>query len=271
MIEEIGIIFFIIIAICYIIWDYIFKFLCKVFLFHPKREYQIYDSTFKNINKFTIKTIDNISLDGYILRNDSNIYIIYSHGSIGDIYTRTEFANELSKFGNVVMYDYRGFGLSEGSPSESGLNNDLTSVWKFLVETKKVNPSEIILFGEQVGCSVVAKFVNQLTILNKQIPRALIFQSIFSSLKDLVNDYSSFLSCFIDEQFNTLESVKKINIPIMIIQNEDTDTTHHCEKFLFDYCFFCKTKMINEFDDILSSVMINFIQRPNDYIQKSSH
>lgn len=270
MIIDIFIICFIVFTILYLIWDYIFRFLCNFFLFKPSRKYRNCDTTFKNINKFMIKTSDNVLLDGYILGNESDIYILYAHGSSGDIYTKLNFANTLLQFGNVVMFDYRGFGLSGGSPTEYGIYNDIYTVWNFLVDVKKIEPHKIILYGDNLGCSVVSWLSKNFVKLHKQLPRAIIMQSGFTSLKDMVSDYSGFLGCFIDNQFDTYNYIKEINemIPIMVIQNENDELSHHSYKLsLFKNTYLYKTHIINdlEFEDDLISVIINFIQRPKDY------
>jgi fermentation-respiration switch protein FrsA (DUF1100 family) len=52
---------------------------------------------------------------------------------------------------NLLLFDYRGYGMSEGTPSEEGLYLDAQAALHFLSSRRDVNHSEIIIFGRSLG------------------------------------------------------------------------------------------------------------------------
>ncbi|KNH04068.1 Serine protease family S09X [Perkinsela sp. CCAP 1560/4] len=82
-------------------------------------------------DRFNITTSDGLSLDNYLcIPPKPRAIIIFFHGNAGSIYDRFPFASQLSRKTNsvVVMADYRGYGLNEGSPSEAGLRRDAIAI-----------------------------------------------------------------------------------------------------------------------------------------------
>ena len=65
-----------------------------------------------------------------------------------------EIINTLSNYGSIFIYDYSGYGVSNGIPTEKTAYNDIENIWKYLVENKKVNPNKIIVYGQSLGCAI---------------------------------------------------------------------------------------------------------------------
>ncbi len=57
---------------------------------------------------------------------------------------------------NTFIFDYRGYGESSGSPSESGTYLDAQAAWRYLTEKKAILPASIVLFGESLGGAIAA-------------------------------------------------------------------------------------------------------------------
>ena len=57
----------------------------------------------------------------------------------------------------MFIFDYRGYGQSEGKPSEQGLYRDGAAAWRFLTEQKQFAPQNIVIFGRSLGGAVAAK------------------------------------------------------------------------------------------------------------------
>ena len=82
-------------------------------------------------DKFNVTTADGLSLDNYlVLTPKPRTVIVFFHGNAGNIYESFHFASQLSRKTSslVVMVDYRGYGLSDGKPSEDGLHLDALAV-----------------------------------------------------------------------------------------------------------------------------------------------
>ena len=152
-----------------------------------------FKSTYKDI--FT-------TLHGYISRPINNvlpsdIIILYLHGNAGNIYHRIpHFKNIIERLdatysnGNggiteirkhiLIAFDYRGFGLSSGSPTSKGILEDGLQMWKWCKTNFPQN--KIILYGESIGTSVVS----HMALYAK--PNGIILKSPFSSMHSLIAD-----------------------------------------------------------------------------------
>lgn len=155
--------------------------------------------TYKTTNEYG----NEIRLHGYIslpIKNvlPSDIIILYLHGNSGNIYTRIphfkDIVNNLDKTyadGNgcitgtrehvLVSFDYRGFGLSNGSPTPDGILEDGLQMWKWCKSQFPQN--KIVLYGESIGTSVVSFMASRGAYAD-----GIILKSPFASMHSLVAD-----------------------------------------------------------------------------------
>lgn len=83
--------------------------------------------------------------------------VIYFHGNANTIAPRAWLGRRLAQRGlDVLLFDYRGYGLSEGRPSEEGLRRDARAAWAYVVEERGASPDELVLFGHSLGSAVAA-------------------------------------------------------------------------------------------------------------------
>lgn len=157
--------------------------------------------------------------------NPSNKHVVlFAHGNSGHLYGRNDIFRFLQNLGSVVMFDYRGYGKSIGSPSENGIYEDIKEVWNYVLNNFDVKPSDIILYGESLGCVPVTWLAKYLIKKKKEVPKLIILQSGFSSLKDIVKDlYPKIVTCFLHSNLNNIENIKSINIPIIVAHSEDDE------------------------------------------------
>ena len=88
---------------------------------------------FKNVY---FPTTDGVKLHGWFIKcgKPSAAAVIYMHGNAGNIGDRIEKVSFLLKMGvDVFLFDYRGYGLSEGTPTEKGLNLDAQAAYDYVV------------------------------------------------------------------------------------------------------------------------------------------
>lgn len=108
---------------------------------------------------------------------------LYSHGKGNNIYGKIHVAESLLNCGgSVFMYDYQGFGQSEGRASPQNAVDDCVAAYDYLVNVEHRNAREIIGFGESFGTGVTG----QLSM--KRRLAAVIFQSGFASLKSAARE-----------------------------------------------------------------------------------
>lgn len=151
------------------------------------------------------------------------------HGNKQNIYT---FQNLMAPYAQegfgVLMFDYRGYGKSEGNPSETKMNEDGLAALNFLMEKQLISPQEIILWGFSLGSAPALYVVSQ----HSEWPfKAVILQSPFTNTVDfafyalarrerdkiIVPVLSVLLKPFLwDKQFNIMQYMDKVHIPMLI-------------------------------------------------------
>ena len=103
------------------------------------------------------KTRDNVTLNGWFFKNPhARSTIIFAHGNAGNMSDRlfkVKFFYDLGL--NVFIFDYRGYGKSEGKPSEAGIYLDAQGAYDYLQSRGDVNMKNIILYGASIGGAVV--------------------------------------------------------------------------------------------------------------------
>lgn len=105
-----------------------------------------------------VRTIDGILLHMFFVKQTPERMhlcptIVFLHGNAGNMGHRLH--NVVGLYNNlccnILMLEYRGYGLSEGTPSEEGLYIDATTCLDYLSSRSDINHSEIIVFGRSLG------------------------------------------------------------------------------------------------------------------------
>ena len=173
---------FIIIAGMYVAFaGYLFIFQSN-YVYYPERKMSMDPSniglSFENLS---FKTSDGLKLSGWFIPcEDARGVILFCHGNAGNISHRLDSIHIFHRLGlSVFIFDYRGYGQSEGKPSEIATYRDVEAAWKYLVEERQENPNRIIIFGRSLGGSVAAWQARS------HKPGALILESAFTSVPNL--------------------------------------------------------------------------------------
>ncbi len=143
------------------------------------------------------------------LKNDTAKYtLLMSHGNGEDL---GDMQGEIERFWamglNVVAYDYRGYGKSQGSASVANVYDDIDAVYRYLTEEIKVSPDRILLYGRSVGGGPS-------TYLAARKPVAgMILESTFISTFRVVIP----IQVLPFEKFPNQSHIRQTNIPILLI------------------------------------------------------
>jgi hypothetical protein len=146
--------------------------------------------------------------------------ILFFHGNGGNISHRLGSLEMFHRLGlSTFIIDYRGYGQSEGSPSEQGTYLDAEAAWRYLVEERQIPPSQIIVFGESLGGAVAA------WLAQTHSPQALILLSTFTSIPDIGAQTYPFMPVRLLAriQYNTLARLPEINCPVLIIHGQEDE------------------------------------------------
>ena len=168
-----------------------------------------------------ITTTDNIKLHGWYLPvNGAKHTVLFFHGNAGNISHRGDSLEIFHRLGlNTLIIDYRGYGKSEGSISEQGLYRDAKAAWQYLIEQKKFQAQDIIVFGRSLGGAVATQLASQVQ------PRALMIESTFSSVKDMARIMMPFVSrlIYLRYEFDTASTIKQVKSPILLMHSLEDD------------------------------------------------
>jgi fermentation-respiration switch protein FrsA (DUF1100 family) len=119
---------------------------------------------------------------------------------------------------NVVAVDYRGYGLSGGSPSEAGLIEDGLATLRALRERGRVNVDKVVLLGSSIGSGVA------IAVAEKERVAGLVLQSPFDSLRNVARrSFPIFPSILVRSPFDSLARVDSVSCPIFVAHG-DRDT-----------------------------------------------
>jgi uncharacterized protein len=146
-----------------------------------------------------------------------NPVVIHLHGNAGNISHRLDLASQLLKNKlQVFLIDYRGFGKSEGRPSEKGLYMDGVAAYDHLVRKEGVLPRNIVLHGHSIGAAVAVEVA-----LNREV-RSVILESAFTSTRDMAKTMPLFriLSPLFPAHYANLQKISHLHVPQFIIHGE---------------------------------------------------
>ena len=168
-----------------------------------------------------LKSADEIRLHGwYIPYAETDRVLLFFHGNAGNMSHRGESIEIFHRLGlNIFIFDYRGYGQSEGKPSESGIYDDARAAWHYLTDTKGIRKENITLFGRSLGGAVAAKLAAEVQ------PGTLILESTFSSAKEMANTVLPVMSHLVPLrfEFKTVEYIKQVSSPVLIVHSPDDE------------------------------------------------
>ncbi len=192
------------------------------FIYFPTQEMMATPATIGlAYEEVLFETADGIKLSGwYVPVIEAKNVVIFFHGNAGNISHRLESIALFHRLGlNVLIFDYRGYGLSQGTISEQGIYLDAEAVFAYLVQERGFKPEQIIIFGRSLG-GAVATWLAQ-----KHPPQALILESTFTSIPDMGARQFPFLPVRLlaRNQYNTINRLPHLSAPILIIHSPDDE------------------------------------------------
>jgi len=141
---------------------------------------------------------------GSIVPVPTEMVLLWFHGNAGNISYRYDMIRAMMDIPvRIFIIDYRGYGRSEGKPSEQGLYLDARAAWDYLIGNRGIPAAHIIIFGKSLGGAPAIDLASEVE------PAGLIVQSSFTSAADMA---SAVLPFFPHALLHTkMESVSKID------------------------------------------------------------
>ena len=132
---------------------------------------------------------DGVKLHGWYVPADPERGVaLFCHGNAGNISGRLDTLRIFHSLGlSTLIFDYRGYGESEGSPSEEGTRLDALAAWERLTGERGIPPERIVLWGRSLGGAVAARLALETR------PAALVLEAAFTSIPDVGAERYPFL------------------------------------------------------------------------------
>ena len=168
-------------------------------------------------------TQDGVSLHGWFIpARGAQRVVLYLHGNGGNISHRLDSIRLLHGLGlNVFIFDYRGYGLSAGRPTEEGTYRDAAAAWQYLREARGFREQDIVVYGQSLGAAIAAH------VARGRPAAALILESPFASIADVARHQYWFLPVRWLTRFKypTVAYVRDVHAPILVIHSAQDEIT----------------------------------------------
>jgi hypothetical protein len=171
--------------------------------------------------KVQLKTADHLILSGwYIPAKNARFTLLFCHGNGGNISYALDSINIFYELGlNCLIFDYRGYGHSQGKPTEEGTYIDAQAAYDWLIKEKKLKPCEIIICGKSLGGCIAAHLASNVEA------KGLIIESGFTSYADIGQKFYPYMMVrpFARYNFNTSDYLKQVDCPVLLIHSRNDE------------------------------------------------
>tara|TARA_B100001971_G_scaffold67532_1_gene62178 strand:+ start:1051 stop:1818 length:768 start_codon:yes stop_codon:yes gene_type:complete len=173
-----------------------------------------------------LTTSDGVKIHGWWAPGGSKTTLLWFHGNGGNIGDRVENLLLLhDRLGvSVFILDYRGYGRSEGKPSEKGLYLDAEAAVEYLTREHGLSVADdVVVFGRSLGCGVAVE------VAARHQVRAVILESGFPSVQAMVDRTypflpSSMLLSLVEARYDSASKLPDVHAPVMVLHGDRDQT-----------------------------------------------
>ncbi|MEQ8846650.1 alpha/beta hydrolase [Botrimarina sp.] len=158
--------------------------------------------------------LETASLNGWFapLRGAKRV-VLYAHGQSEHVPNLVSVIARLQESvqASVLVYDYRGYGKSEGRPTEAGCIADGLAAQQWLAERTGVLPEDIVLIGRSLGGAV------SVAVAAERGAKALVLENTFSRLTDIAAYRFPWAPVrnFMSERYDSVERIRRYHGPLL--------------------------------------------------------
>lgn len=195
--------------------------LVNAFTFHPEEGAQVSTDAFgAPIEEVWLTAGDGVRLHAYFIPSDkSDLAVLMFHGNAGNASHRLPDAVGLWELGvSVLLLDYRGYGLSEGKPSEEGVYLDARAAMAYMVGDRGFPERRIAIYGRSLGTAVAVDLARGRKL------SGVILVAPMSTGKDVVEKSGlGWLAIGVGEPFDSMSKIDEIEAPLLIFHGPDDE------------------------------------------------
>ena len=191
-------------------------------LYHPDDEIAYTPARLRlDYDEVALTTEDGVRLAAwYVPAEAPRGTVLFCHGNAGNMSHRLSTIEVWNGLGwNLLLFDYRGYGRSEGSPDEEGTYRDAEAAWQYLTAERGVAGTDLLVHGRSLGGAVAAWVAVQ------HPPKAVILESTFTSVPDAAARLWPGLPVrwLARYEYGTLDRVSRLACPVLIIHSRGDD------------------------------------------------
>ena len=166
---------------------------------------------------------DGVKLHGWFVPGRGEATLVWFHGNAGNISHRIENVAEIHTLlgVNIFIFDYRGYGNSDGEVSEKGTYLDAEGAMAYIRTRGDVDQQRLVLFGRSLGGAVAAE------VATKNDVHAVVLESAFSSVQAMARRHYPFLpgiGAIVRTKYDTLSKLKDVHAPVMVLHGDRDET-----------------------------------------------
>lgn len=192
------------------------------FVYFPSRRLVAFpDQVGLNYQSVYFTTEDGLRLHGwYVPAAQTRAIVLFFHGNAGNI---SYWLNSLKIFNHLgvdtFIIDYRGYGLSEGRPTESGSYRDALAAWRYLTVERGIPGRRVVLFGQSLGAAIATWLATQVQ------PAALILESAFTSVRAMAREHYPLwpASLLVWIRYPTIDRIAQVACPVLVAHSRSDE------------------------------------------------
>lgn len=169
----------------------------------------------------TFRTPDGLALNGwYVPADEAPFTVLFCHGNAGNIMHRLDTLSLFRRLGlSCFVFDYRGYGRSEGRPTEVGTYRDARAAYDWLTQSKGIAAEQIVLLGRSLGGSIAAHLASQVDT------RTVVVESAFTSYLDMAAQMYPYMPIrlFARFRYDTQAHLARARCPVLVMHSRDDE------------------------------------------------
>jgi hypothetical protein len=175
---------------------------------------------------------DGVRLHAWFLPvQEARFSLLICHGNGGNVSQRLDRVLLMRSHiaADTLLFDYRGYGASQGSPDEQGTYRDARAAYRWLAARR--GPERVVLFGESLGAAVALQLATEVEA------RALVLEAPFTSIPDMARAVYPFLPLwpFVRTRYDNLAKIGALRLPLLILHGERDEVVPFAQgRRLFD-------------------------------------